>query len=39
MNLALHVEGVSDLRQQNMVISPEGLRSEKNCADEAQQQL
>jgi hypothetical protein len=37
--LALQVGEISSLRQQNMVMSPTGLRPEKNCVVEAQQQL
>jgi hypothetical protein len=38
-NLALGVGEVSTLRPQNMVMSPTGLRPEKDCAGEASQQL
>jgi hypothetical protein len=39
MDLALQVEGVSKLREKNMVMSPTGLGSEIDCAGEDQQQL
>jgi hypothetical protein len=38
-DLALQVEGVSNLRQQNMVMSPAGLGPENDCAGDGQQQL
>jgi hypothetical protein len=38
-NLALKAVGVSKLRQQNIVMSTVGLRPEKDCAVEVQQQL
>jgi hypothetical protein len=38
-DLALQVEGVSNLRQQNVVMSPAGLGPENDCAGEAQQQV
>jgi hypothetical protein len=36
-DLALPVEGVSILRQQNMAMSPAGLVAENDCAGEGQQ--
>lgn len=37
--VALRVGGVSDLRQQNVVMSPAGLGTENDYAGEDQQQL
>jgi hypothetical protein len=37
--LAPQVGGVSNLRQQNMVMSPAGPGPENDCAGEGQQQL
>jgi hypothetical protein len=38
-DLALQVGGISDLRQQNVVLIPAGLGPEIDCAGEDQQQL
>jgi hypothetical protein len=38
-DLALQVGRFSNLRGQNMVVSPAGLRSENDCAGKDQQQL
>jgi hypothetical protein len=38
-DLALQVEAVPNLRQQNMVMSPAGLGPENDCADEFHQKL
>jgi hypothetical protein len=38
-DLVLQVGGVSNLRQQNMVMSPAGLGPENDCAGENQQQF
>jgi hypothetical protein len=35
----VHVGGVSNLRQQNMVMSPAGIGPEKGCAGEGHQKL
>jgi hypothetical protein len=37
--MVLQLGGVSKLRQENMIVSPAGLRVEKDCAGEVQQQL